>query len=881
MSVSGTLFFVYAATAARSFYWGDGGELVAVARTLGIAHPPGYPLYTLLGALAVRVPIGDPFFRLSLMSAIFGAAACGVLVLLAHEIVGFALARAEGRASGSSGGVAGAARTAASIAAGLLLGFSPAFWAQATVPEVYTLSAFLSLSLLLLIMWWLRSVGRSDPADSSRPSGLTGERSLLIAGFALGLSLSHHLTAALLLPTVGVLLLWAPSRRPPWRLLAGAAGLAVAGLTPYVYLFLRAGHDPAILWAETGTVTGLTRHIAGAQYASRLFAAPWIESVHRLGVFAGNLPSEISWVALACAALGVSFLWRHSRPAAVAFTAAVAAVVLHAAGYRIPDIEAYYIPAYAVLAALAASGIAAVLGTERRIVAVGASWALIVALAISLAWQVGGDWQGRDLSGCADGARYVRRLLDPLPEGSIVLAQEDRTVFPLWYARFVEGDRADVAVLDIRAKSPHLAKWFPSVRFPSEGELAAFYGATQVVPCSPPGREFLSIGEYLPLLVDVNADRPVFSDYAIARGALRDRAAPAGLLARIGAAGAAPADTFDLLGERPWAEYIVGLNGASQVAREAYAKTLADVGRFYLTLQLSEEAVSVLERARDLAPWIPETHNNLGVAYYGLEMLEAATEEFERALELNPGLAGAHHNIAEAYATEGDSERALAELEAAAALDPASVRYRVELGTLYESAGDLDRAERMFDEAERVAPDDWVGAMALGDFLARGQRYSEAVAAYRRAERLNPAEAGVQRGIGRCYWAMDDVGRAIEAMDRSVELQPQNPRLKYDLAMMMSEAGRQDAALDLLTDVVRLMPNSWKAFAARARLLGSVGRHGEARRDFAHAARLGAEGEAFWSTWGAMERAAGDTARAQELESRARGVPTFTVTLDP
>jgi len=874
------MLIVYAATAARSLYWGDGAELVAVAQTLGIAHPPGYPLYTLLGSLAVRVPVGSPFFRLSLMSAVFGAAACGVLVLLARELIGIAIAGAPGRMGERTGGALETFAAAATAVAGLLLGFSPVFWSQATVPEVYTLSAFLVLSMLLLVVWWRRSGEDAGAPGPGCPQVLGGDRSLLVAGLVLGLAISHHLTAVLLLPGVAILIFAAPGRRPSARALAGTVGLAVAGLTPYLYLMLRAGHDPAILWAETGTAAGLLNHIVGAQYASRLFASPWLQVVRRLGVLARDLPVALPWVALVCGATGLWLLWRRSRTFALAFAVALAAVVFHAASYRIPDIEPYGIPAVAIISALAAVGVGAALGVRRRAAAIASCVVLLVVLSVALVRQVVGDWVERDLSGYRDGARYAGRLLEELPEGAIVLAQEDATIFPLWYVLFAEGSRRDVAVLDVRGKSPHLSRWHTSVRFPTEAELAAFFGTAEAPPCDPPGRELLPIGRYLPLLADMNSDRPVFADHAVARSRFRGRAVPVGLLSRIVPTGAEAADTLDLLTEGPWAEYLADLDDAAPTTRASYGRALADVGRLYLADGRIEEGTLVLERARDVAPGNAQTHNNLGVAYYKLDRQQAATEEFERALELDPGLAGAHHNIAEAYAKAGDLDRAQAELEAAAALEPRSVRYRVELGTLYERSGDFDRAERMFAEAERIAPNEWMGAMAHGDFLVRMQRYSEAVAAYRRAERLNPAAAGVQRGIGRCYWAMDELERAIEAMGRSVELQPQNPRLKYDLAMMMSGVGRADEAIDLLTEVIRLMPNSWDTRAARGRLLGAVGRHGEARRDFAHAERLGAKGVVFWNSWSALELAAGDTMRARELESRARGLPAFALSLE-
>lgn len=59
---------------------GDSGELVAEACHLGVAHPPGYPLFVLLGHLAIKLPLPEawlnsqtPAYRVNLMNATFGA----------------------------------------------------------------------------------------------------------------------------------------------------------------------------------------------------------------------------------------------------------------------------------------------------------------------------------------------------------------------------------------------------------------------------------------------------------------------------------------------------------------------------------------------------------------------------------------------------------------------------------------------------------------------------------------------------------------------------------------------------------------------------------------------------------------------------------------
>ncbi len=71
---------VYLRTACRTVYVGDSGELAAAVHTLGVAHPPGYPAYVLLGKLfSVLVPFGRPVWRLNLFSAVMTAVSVGFL----------------------------------------------------------------------------------------------------------------------------------------------------------------------------------------------------------------------------------------------------------------------------------------------------------------------------------------------------------------------------------------------------------------------------------------------------------------------------------------------------------------------------------------------------------------------------------------------------------------------------------------------------------------------------------------------------------------------------------------------------------------------------------------------------------------------------------
>ena len=192
---------------------GDAGELVSASYTLGIAHPPGYPVFTLLGKLFTFLPLGTIAGRINLMTAIFGA--------LAGMFLSIFLALITKKAS--SGILA------------LILVFSPLFWECSVAAEVYSLNMFFISSLLLLAY---RSTGSFLGA--------------LFGGLLFGLSLENHNTMLLFLPLFLYFFSGGKhfSVKPAAAFLAG--GVFVFGLTCW-YLYLRAGAAPLINWGDPST----------------------------------------------------------------------------------------------------------------------------------------------------------------------------------------------------------------------------------------------------------------------------------------------------------------------------------------------------------------------------------------------------------------------------------------------------------------------------------------------------------------------------------------------------------------------------------------------------------------------------------------------------
>jgi hypothetical protein len=221
-AVGGAAGLVYAATVAPTIPPGDGGELIACAWTLGVPHPPGYPLYTVLGwAWAHLLPIGSVAWRLNVFSAVAMAVA-----------VGFVTAAA--RRAGASRGAAAAGALAFGLA------FEP--WRAAVGAEVFALHACVVAALLWLALRW---------PSTGRPPYLEA--------LVLGLGLAHHQTVLLLMPALGYWM-WVHRDRlgpAPLEATLGCAALVLVGLLPYGLLMLFGARGDALVW---GNVTSFFDH---------------------------------------------------------------------------------------------------------------------------------------------------------------------------------------------------------------------------------------------------------------------------------------------------------------------------------------------------------------------------------------------------------------------------------------------------------------------------------------------------------------------------------------------------------------------------------------------------------------------------------------------
>jgi hypothetical protein len=234
--LAGVLYFL---TAARDIVVGDTPELITAAVSLGVAHPPGYPLFTMLGHLFSLIPFGPIPFRVNLLAVTCGALTTGVVYFTAFRLTG--------------------SRFAAVIAA-LLLAVNPTFWAWSLVSEVFQLNNLLAALLIYFLVVW-----------QERPEQISW---LIASSFVAGLALTNHHTIVLLGPAI-CLVLW--QRRAV--LLARPAVIAwclvafLLGLGPYFYVPWASAHHPAYNWGNVSSFRDLVELITRKSYGGRRLVA--------------------------------------------------------------------------------------------------------------------------------------------------------------------------------------------------------------------------------------------------------------------------------------------------------------------------------------------------------------------------------------------------------------------------------------------------------------------------------------------------------------------------------------------------------------------------------------------------------------------------------
>jgi hypothetical protein len=468
-------FPVYLLTLSNTVTAEDCGELAAALHGLGIVHPTGYPIFSWLGWVFGHLPIaGRVIWKLNL----FGAVLCTVATFLFYRLFLFLLsekAAALFRLCKPTGNEAkdpddsGSRRVAAAVAA-LVFAFSRTYWSEATAVEVYALHlVFLALDT------WLFLRALSAFADKAPAAAKAAQRAWILFAFVLGLSFSNHMMTVLLAPAFLVLYFQVLGLgKAAWSRIGLAVIPFVAGLTPYLFLLLRARQAPRMNWGDPSTFAALKYHVTAGQYHGQMFSSLEI-ALRKLAQFTVDFPREFGYVPLLLAALGAWGLIQHGRRLSAFIVLLFFGCLFYSVNYAFDDPN-FYLNAYLAVAMATAFGVLAILRhAPARLKAIARfGCAALIVFPLTL------NYRSQDKSADRAVEDYALNVLGSMDHGAVFFTNEyQRMAAPAFYLQIVEKVRPDIAVIDIVMLAnpwyiPHLKAMHPWLYRNSQQEFDAY-----------------------------------------------------------------------------------------------------------------------------------------------------------------------------------------------------------------------------------------------------------------------------------------------------------------------------------------------------------------------------------------------------------------------
>lgn len=433
---------LYTATLLPDVLPADAGEFQRVAATAGVAHPPGFPLYTMLGWLFANLPLGpNPAWRVNLFSAVTAAATVALVFRIGHRLTGSVW-----------GG----------LAAGLTLGSATTFWATATKASIRPLTAFFPALCLYALTGYRATLNvqhatRNTQYVSRFPFPVSRSHYLTLFALALSLGLTHH--PSLVFPAaafVAYLIAIDPALfRQPRRWLKPAMAFAL-GLLVLIYLPLRGGPDLA-------TPSGFLNYVLARGFRGDMFA---LDLLDRLVLLPTLLRFQFNTVLLLTAFAGaLLLLWRDRKLALLL----IGSFVIHTAvtlTYDAPQTVEYEMPAYVSLALLVAVPFGEIsnlkspisnLKPPGRLILFTVHCSLFILIIAGIANLAVHLPSYQKLSQSRDARAYAEPLLCEAPEDAVILSNW-HWFTPMRYLQRVEGLRPDVTVEYVYPRGEPLAQ---------------------------------------------------------------------------------------------------------------------------------------------------------------------------------------------------------------------------------------------------------------------------------------------------------------------------------------------------------------------------------------------------------------------------------------
>lgn len=421
---------VYLWSMPRTVVLGDDGLFLLSANFNGIAHPPGYPLYTLLSHLATWVPVGSIATRVHGFTAILSALTCVCLYNIIRRLL-----------PGNIYAMTGA----------LAFGYSLIFWSQSIIAEVYSLNVLIFLLLLQFSLVYVKDT------DLSKRQG-----QLNWMGFLYGLGLSNHWPLLVLSTPVFLSILWS-CRRTVLQQMPKTILLVLVGLLPYAWMVWRSQADPLISFY--GPITSWQEfwfYLSREGYASMdsSLSAGWQDKLGFAGYVILETARQFTIVGLVPIVIGFLCQWRRwNRTVCIGLTLGYIGntfILIALLGFDYDFLHqnifrVYPLIAYAICAIWLALGfketIESFLHRWAEIIRPGLLQGMLVVLLVGTILMVNLPANYRARGTWVED--YANIILNTLQENAVLFLDSDENVWTIGYVHHVLGLRPDVSLYSL------------------------------------------------------------------------------------------------------------------------------------------------------------------------------------------------------------------------------------------------------------------------------------------------------------------------------------------------------------------------------------------------------------------------------------------------
>lgn len=638
----------------------DSGELIAAAYGQGVAHPPGYPLWTLLATGIIKIiPFGSVAWRVNLLSALLAALTAGIFCWILQKFLQVSALVA--------------------VMGSLILALGRDLWSQSVITEVYTLHILLFCLILYAMLAW-----RQNP----QPKYLYGIALLM------GLALANHHLAILLGP---VLILWVLGIQPRTflqiRIVLLCLIFLVIGLLPYLYLPLAAQGHPYLNWGQPDTWENFIRHVLRQQYGDE--AMHQAHSFFRLGkhlLILGqwNLQQYTPY-SLPLMLVGLIYLFRKFR---IYFYLTLGLFLLHTVilaeilnfGFQRQDMfcnQVFFLPAYILTALWLTVGLELLVRTiQNRKIPVGflgQGVTVILTLIVILS-----NYSLNNKRNYYYAYDHARNILNSLEPNALLIPSGDHNTFPTIYLHYVEKVRPDITIAD------------------KYGYIE--YALYQDMPQAPKRIHSRQEREQIEAWLIQHSGKPVYYTVKPSLELLPGyQAVSYGLLFRI-------YGPQEKLSSAPLPQYSYRNLSDHPDHQDHAAQVILSDYYFYLAANdlrkgNIESALASIERAEQLSKGLKEEMNNLAtlLAEFGQDQL--AIYYYEQAAKLDPKYLTPRWNLAYLFKAQGDLVHAIQVFNDLAQIEPEDYRIFGELGFLLAQHGTIDLAIQNWGKSLALNPD--------------------------------------------------------------------------------------------------------------------------------------------------------------------------------